>query len=213
MIRALIAEVRQVEIIGGEGWLEHNSVAIAAIVAAGLAALVSVVNRRAQLKHDREMRSQDHVRDAIDDAIVCADETRNALKYFVAVLTSAEDHREEQEAPLSEEVINYLTEQREKTFVQVQAMKGARSRLEIRLEEADAVVETYQKLLQAFTSAFKESFKGIPENRESVTREGDAARGQQLENAFYAFQAACRHWLREGSSGNSSRPNSVAASS
>jgi hypothetical protein len=190
--------VQKVELVGGESWLEHNSVAIAAISAAILAALVAVSNRRAQLRHDRELRNREHVRDGMDTAIVVANEVRTATDKFVIAVTMFEDRRgslrpteqEARQAPLNDE--------REKVLTLLQDMRAARSRLEIRLEESDPVLETYRSTLGGFLDVFGEVHVGIDQNRPARTREGDAEREEEVRTHFLSFQDACRKWFADG---------------
>jgi hypothetical protein len=187
--------VQEVELVGGESWLEHNSVAIAAITAAALAALVAVINQRAQLRHDRELRNHDHIRDTLDDAIIVANNARTAVEHFFNLVTTAEDQRQEKQRQLSKEAIDHLAEQREQAFSQIQSMRRAKARLEIRLEDSDRVVKAYQETLDAFAGLFRQTFRGIRKNRDAASREEDADREQTLDMAFSSFQTACREWL------------------
>jgi ABC-type nickel/cobalt efflux system permease component RcnA len=69
----VLAVIQKVELVGGESWWSHNAgsilVGIAAIIAAGLAAYVSVRNHKQQLAHDRDVRDRDATRESIDQAV------------------------------------------------------------------------------------------------------------------------------------------------
>lgn len=197
MHTAFLLGVQKVELVGGESWFEHNSVAIAAITAAALAAFVAIVNQRAQLKHDRKMRNRDHIRDTIDNAIDTANRTRTAMRQFLSTLTTAEDQRSEHDVELPPEMVNRLTQLREKTISNIRSMRSAQTRLESRLEEDDSVVDAHKAMLSAFLTVFENTFKGIRANRPSATREEDSQREEELKSAFVGFQNACRDWFAD----------------
>jgi predicted RNase H-like nuclease (RuvC/YqgF family) len=68
-----LGAVQKVELVGGESWLSHNLgsflVGLAAIIAATLAAYVSLRNHRQQLAYDRKIRDRDAIRESIDAAV------------------------------------------------------------------------------------------------------------------------------------------------
>jgi len=193
----IFLSVHKVELVGGESWLEHNSVAIAAITAAALAAFVAVANHRAQLRHDREMRNRDHVRDTIDNAIDSANRTRTAMNRFLSLLTTIEDRRGEPNVELPAENIQELIERREETIASIRLMASSQTRLAIRLGAKAPVAKAHKALLSAFLAVFKYAFKGVLENRPSDIREEDTQREQKLESAFGEFRTACEGWFAD----------------
>lgn len=189
--------VQKVELVGGESWLEHNSVAIAAITAAALAAFVAIANHRAQLRHDRAMRNRDHTKDAIDTAVVAANELRIRVDRFFAAVKTEEENREAANYSQSDARLKALMEKRQDVLAGLHAMRAERTRLEIRLDESDPIVETYVSMFDAFIAVAKATFAGISEDRSPELREGDATRKQELRTALAAFQAACRAWFAD----------------
>src|SRR4051794_13194257 len=93
----VLAKVQKVELVGGEGWLEHNTIALAAIGAAALAALVAILNRRAELRHDREMRNRDHIREIIDSSYQEVGQAVKAVSDLMGVVQASEAWREDQQ--------------------------------------------------------------------------------------------------------------------
>lgn len=191
----IAAAVQKVELVGGESWFEHNSVAIAAITAAVLAALVAIVNRRAQLTHDREMRNRDHIRDTIDSAIDVANQTRTVMNQFLSLLDTVEGRRVDPEADLAESLVKSLLGLREKTIASIRLMASSHTRLAIRLEEDDPVTVSYKGVLSAFIAVFKHTHLGVTANRPSATCVGDSQRDEELALSFREFQNACRSWF------------------
>jgi hypothetical protein len=197
MLEAYLGVIRQVELVGGESWLEHHSVAVAAITAAVLAALVSVLNQRAQLKHDRYLRNRDHIRDTLDAAIAIANEMNVAAENFLISVTTFESHRADMSPAPLEMTEGSLEEERWKTVSQLQAMKAAQSRLEIRLEDEDPILKAYDTTRRGFASLLQNVHRGITEDRPQAVREGDEGRVSELEKYFADLRKACRDWLTD----------------
>lgn len=197
MLKVCLGVVQKVELVGGESWLEHHSVAVAAITAAGLAAMVAVLNQRAQLKHDRYLRNRDHIRDTLDAAIAVANEMHVDVETFLISVTTLEGHRDGMGAVSLKDNEHSLEEKRWKVVSELQAMKAAQSRLEIRLEEEDPILEAYDATRRAFATLIQHSHVGVSENRPRDVREGDARRQGELESCFAALRKACRDWLAD----------------
>jgi hypothetical protein len=193
----LLVDVQRVEIVGGESWLWHNSVAIAAIAAAVLAALVAVSNRRAQLKHDRELRSRDYVRDSIDAAIIAANEVRTAVDRFVIAVTGFEKRRGSLQPSQVKATEAGLVERRDEVMRLLQGMRAARSRLEIRLDDSSPVTSTYRSILEGYLDVLGGVHEGIVKNRGSDSSAGDAEREKKVRTHFRSFQRACREWFED----------------
>jgi hypothetical protein len=207
MLSACLAVVQKVELIGGESWLEHHSVAVAAITAAVLAALVSVLNQRAQLRHDRYLRNRDHIRDTLDAAIAIANEMNVDAENFLIAVTTLEEHRADMDPGALEKNKSSREEERWKVVSRLQAMKAAQSRLEIRLEEEDPILEAYDATRRAFASLLQHVHRGIRENRPEAECEGDDGRVAELELHFASLRKACRDWLTDPPRRRFARPH------
>jgi hypothetical protein len=201
--------IQKIELIGGESWLEHNSVAIAAITAAALAALVAVLNQRAQLKHDREMRNRDHIRDTIDSAIASANEALLAVGNFHSNVATAEEWRE-REMPDQEDKAakaasrereerwsSELDRERDEAYPLIQSMRAANIRLEIRLGAAHPIVLSHDATRAAFFELFSASMGGVGKNRAQTERDKDGDLSRAVRDHFLEFRTAAQRWFNE----------------
>lgn len=183
--------------MGGKSWLRENSVAIAAIFAAIVAATVAVMNQRMQLRHDRYLRNRDHMRDAIDNAIVVANEVRTAVDKFSVRVAGLEERRADMENDELDEKVDEVAQRQELVLTKLHAMRAARSRLEIRFDEHDAVLEEYQSALTAFVELSREINQGLADNRSEERREEGSEIEDEALSSLEAFQEACREWLAD----------------
>jgi hypothetical protein len=197
MLEAWLGVVQKVELVGGESWLEHHSVAVAAITAAALAALVSILNQRAQLRHDRYLRNRDLIGDTLDAAMAVANEMNVDVETFVISVKTLESHRDDMDAAAIAQNEQSREEERWKVVSELQAMRAAQSRLEIRLEERDSFLVAYDATRRAFASLLQHSHMGVSENRPESVREEDTGRQEELESNFAALRKACRDWLTD----------------
>jgi hypothetical protein len=188
----------EVELVGGESWLRENSVAVAAIFAAIVAATVSVLNQRSQLKHDRYLRNRDHVRDAIDNAIVVANEVRTAVDRLAVKVTGLEEERDEMDADELTARAGQISERQEVALTKLHSMRAARSRLEIRFGEKDPVLEEYQTALDAFIELSREINQGLVDNRSEELLKKESELEEAALSSLVLFQEACRDWFNDG---------------
>jgi hypothetical protein len=200
--------VQKVELIGGESWLEHDSIAIAAISAAVLAALVAILNRRAQLDHDREMRNRDHVRDTIDEVVELTSEAVKATSLFHTQLRTVESKRKQQamaevdeetfSAGQEEELVSFEEElgtRANHLYEALVALHPVNVRLIMRLGETDAICETFETTRKAIEVFYVEGVPGLDGNRDSAQQ--DNQRKEEVRDSFSTFRYACYGWFKD----------------
>lgn len=192
----LAAAVQKVEIVGGESWLEHNSVAIAAITAAVLAATVAVLNQRRQLVHDRSLRNQDHIRDAIDQATMAGGSTRQAANSLLATTTSLEKKREED----PEASFTALKKERRKAMdellANLQRMHTQLTRLEIRLSQDHSVAAAYREAWECAIDIVHKA-KVVTPDMDAEKKEERKRSSRALTEAYDGYRDACFAWFNE----------------
>jgi hypothetical protein len=209
----LLAGVEKVELIGGEGWLEHNSVALAAIIAAIVAAAVAILNRRAQLRHDRAMRNREHIRDTIDEGVATVNDAAKAVATFQLKVQVTDDNWEQSQRVESDEstpldarqrVQQELQNARNDLYlrsVEVDQMIGElfsiKMRMVTRLGEAHPVVASYDRFVLAVQEFYFSAAGAIHMLRPPDAREDDHLRLDQLRERFKEFRESCYQWFND----------------
>ncbi|HET8956274.1 MAG TPA: hypothetical protein VFN18_11510 [Solirubrobacterales bacterium] len=183
---ALLLSVQKVELLGGETWLEHNSVAIAAILAAALAAGVSVVNRKAQLKHDRELRNRDYVRDAIDTSAGAMNDAIITVHKYVTLC--------ERRPPVVTDLSGELSAAHKAARHDLFRVRTAVVPLELRLGKKHEIVKRYRNGREALLKFFNDAHSV---NADSPQGTLDTQR-KAVGKAYDPFRQACFAWLNEG---------------
>jgi hypothetical protein len=137
----------QVGPVNHESWWSHNSgsiaVAIAAIVAASLAAYVSIRNRREELTQSRDLNERGHIRDTLDSALEQIDQTIAAIIEVasdLAIKDRVNDDAREAWKVGSEEHLD-------RAVVDVLVMRGQQVRLELRLGPEHPIALRHKQLL------------------------------------------------------------------
>jgi len=188
----LLAVVQKVEIVGGESWLEHNSVAIAAITAAILAATVAVLNHRRQLAHDRSLRNQDHVRDTIDEATkVCGIAYQATIRLIAALGTLEASLKRDPGAPRE-----IVMEARNASGERMQEMVTELTRLEMRLGRKHAVANAYRETLRGIATMLREKVLE-PDAETAEVLKLREEREKALNDAYDEYRDACYAWFNE----------------
>jgi hypothetical protein len=209
----LLAAIKKVELVGGESWLEHNSVAIAAIIAAVVAASVAILNRRAQLRHDREMRNREHTRDTIDEAVGTINEAARAVATF-QMKVQATDHnwehfarveadkslpldaqqRVRQDLQKSRNELHSSSQEIDQIIGELVSMKV---RMVTRLGKEHPIVSSYTAFELSVQELYVSEAGAIHMLRPDSMREDDQWRLDTLRNRFKEFREACYRWFND----------------
>jgi hypothetical protein len=199
----LALAVQKVEIVGGESWWEHSTVALAAIGAASLAALVAILNRRAELKHDREMRNRDHIREILDSSYQEVGEAVKKVSDLMGVVLGTEAWRATPQgqtvdgAQLIEEANRELAAVREVAHSTFPDLLRANSRLEMRLGREHPVAVAHDKVRLAINALYDQAPPSLASDREQEVREADDRLREEAGVAYADFREACFRWLNE----------------
>jgi hypothetical protein len=203
----LLADLQKVELIGGESWVAHNSVAFAAIAAATLAATVAILNRRAELKHDRDMRNRDHTRDVIDQSYVQIAQTIKEVSELMGMVQGTEISREEaasdpNSAPETSQqkrkVDQELDTGRDRMHPIIMDLFTTSARLEMRLGEGHPVAETHHRVRSSIAEICDRAPSSLDTNRGPEEREIDNRYRAKSASAHTEFRRACFNWLNQG---------------
>jgi len=210
-VLGLFAGVEKVELIGGEGWLEHNSVAIAAIIAAVVAAGVAILNRRAQLRHDRAMRNREHIRDTIDEAVATVNDAAKTVATFQMKVQATDDHwghfqrvEFEESVPLDarQRVQHELQNTRNELYSSSQEVDqilgqliSMKVRMVTRLGDAHPVVASYNDFEFSVQEIYSSGAGAIHMLRPQGMRDDDQLRLEDLGERFREFREACYGWF------------------
>jgi hypothetical protein len=202
-VNQLILAVQKVELLGGEGWLEHNSVALAAIGAASLAALVSIFNRRAELRHDREMRNRNHLRETLD---LSFDEVRQAIQvvsHMMGLVHGIEEWRSqavpdsEEQTPLIEKLNHELEAARETTKAAILDLFTTTARLQMRFGSSHPITAQHEKFRLVIDALSERAPFSLDENRAQEERDTDIKLREESGAAYAEFREACFDWLNK----------------
>jgi len=183
----------QIGPVSHESWWAHNSgsiaVAVAAILAAGLAAYVAITNRREELAQDRELHERAHIRDTLDRALENIDRSISVNAEANAVARAARTVEDQQK---KEELEDRLKPLLAAAMADETALRGGQVRLELRLGKNHAVATAHQKLVNEL-SAWADTANALARSSDSSIP--DDAGTDQASEAFAAFRAACRTWF------------------
>jgi hypothetical protein len=198
----LIAAVQKVELVGEKSWLEHNSVALAAIGAALLAALVAVLNRRAELQHDREMRNRDHIREIVDLSYVEVGQAIKEISELLGVVRGTETWRnqagpEADDDALIEALDRELGERKADTHAAIMNLTTATGRLEMRLGRSHPIAVAHLEVRRAIQDLDNRAPSSLRENRPGNAREADDRVNAKVATAHTEFREACFAWSNE----------------
>lgn len=207
-----LMQLQQVELVSNESWWSQNSgsifIAIAAIVAAGLAAYVAIRNHHQQLDHDRNMRNREATRTIIDIAVEEIGEAILRTAKFRAQMSAAERARE-QLADLSPddeqklEAARAEVQEAEKdllgavdpAFNAANAMDINTMRLAIRLGDDHPITSHHRQTRDALDKWHDAITRGLEENRNEAEIDQTQQRLTDFGRARTKFDAACRTWL------------------
>lgn len=200
MIHVLSA-VQKVELVGGESWVEHNTIALAAVSAALLAALVAILNRRAELRHDREMRNRDHIREMIDSCYQEVGEAITKVSDVFGVVQGTEawraDNEEVDTTPVTQELNRELEKARNQAHPYLPNLLRANSRLEMRLGTEHPVATTHEDVRRAIQALYDHAPASIATDREQEARGIDVQLTDEAGAAYAEFREACFDWINE----------------
>jgi len=212
----IAVSIQKFEIVGGESWLSHNLgsvlIGLAAIVAAGVAAFVSIRNHKQQLTYDREIRDREGTRQAIDNAV------RGMSDFILQGVTLSGNVMELEEARTALEEIDpeetdalarqQGTVDRANAAVQqvVPLLSAATNtihadtiHLAIRVGKDHPLATTQMKTREALKSWVLVLGIGSSRNRTEEELEAARERTKEFRSARSAFETACLAWMTSGS--------------
>jgi hypothetical protein len=197
----LALAVQKVELIGGESWFEHNSVALAAITAALLAAMVAILNRRAELRHDREMRNRDHIREIVDSSYQEVGQAIKKISDLMGVVLGIEEWRKEagtewvENPALVQELDRELEAARDQAHSTLPNLLTTNSRLEMRLGKEHPVATTHDEVRLAIKAVYDHAPISFKSTREQDAKEIDERLKDAAGSAYAEFREACFKWI------------------
>lgn len=181
--------------------------AVAAILAAGLAAYVAIQNHRRQLEHDRAERDREHARDSIRAAAETIAETLDPLgAYEIAVraddnaakhadtLDGSGDEQAKQEAAKQQlQQAKKVRKARGKVGDRLIKMMVDSISLRISFGAESPVFQHYRELSRTFNGRFQACAPTI-EGRAQREAAGEDDQTDKTGVALDAFQKACEEW-------------------
>jgi prophage maintenance system killer protein len=202
--------IQKVELMDHKSWIAENTgslvIASAAVFAATLAALVSILTQRWQLAHDRHLRNQDHTREVVDAAVARVTDTHSEVSRFLGSVIAveqvredvAEDDQEGEEALAADsQLMKKLKREQDAAYPMVMDLFSLASRLEMRLGDKHPIVEAHRSASDALTDIFLEALPGTTENRDSSAAAEDEARMKTFREAFAELSKACHAWFNQ----------------
>jgi uncharacterized membrane protein len=207
----ILAAIQKVEVVGGESWWSHNSgslfIGIAAVVAASVAAYISIRNHREQLIHDREIRDRDATREAIDSAVEGISDCILRAATFSAQITSLESARDrlEESEPGAESDLRGAIDRAlaaveidfPSVVAAVNTMFSNTIRLAIRLGDDHPITARHAETRNALGKQMRAVEEGRHENRSEAQKKAAEELVNDLQIARTAFESACYAWLNE----------------
>lgn len=217
---ALLQAVVEVRVGQPESWLTQNAgsfaVALAAIVAAGLAAFVATRNHQHQLSNDRDIRNRAHIRNTLDVAVEGATSAINETTGFSSFLEvgvamseidgdapSAEEH--EEFASAYQGWGDELMAKMMSADNAVLAMRTHNIRIELRLGEDHPITVHHERLragLAEWDEALRRSARdatpaGLDQAEDEKHQAEDEKHLDRLATVLNEFRIECRRWFRE----------------
>jgi hypothetical protein len=182
---------------------------VAAIIAAGLAAYVSIRNHKQQLAHDRDVRYRDATRESIDNAVrgmsdfilqgVTFSGYINALELARSALEEIDSSelaaRAEQQADVEtnnakiQEIVPLLS-------AATNTIHADTIHLAIRVGKKHSLTTTQERVREALKTWLLALDKGSDRNRTEKELVEANNRRTDFRNARAAFEAACFAWMR-----------------
>lgn len=198
-----------------ESWWDQNAgslfIAVAAMVAAGLAAFVSIWNTKRQLAHDRELRHFDHIRDTIDGALSIVTEAVKTASLLSTQVKRTEPAREavsalegakgtpveilEDKTDEASESESELRSRERALYSNLVEMNTMTPRLEVRLGKDDPITARFQELYRTVQELYAHFEPAVRANRQQAERQGDEATADAVIHSFRAFRTACYRWF------------------
>ena len=205
-----LAAIQKVELVGGESWWSHNLgslvVGVAAIVAAGLAAYISVRNHKQQLAHDREIRDRDATRKAIEIAVqgmsgfilegVTFAEKIRILEKNRALI--AEDPDDDEAAAWQRRLHSAESEANKivpSIYAATNTMHANTILLAIRLGKKHPITTAHAETREALKLWFVGLSRARTNNRDEAGLEASEKALKLISGARTKFETACFSWM------------------
>jgi hypothetical protein len=206
--------VQRVELVGGESWLSHNLgsllVGLAAIIAATLAAYVSIRNHKQQLSYDRKIRDRDAIRESIDAAVRgISDLVLQAITLSGNVRTLEETREDFEEVDVNDAdamarqraLVDQATAPAKATVpvlsAAINTVHADTIHLSIRLGDKHPVPKSQVKTREALKSWVLLLNLGLGRNRTEEELKAAADGQKAFATARRDFESACFAWLNE----------------
>jgi hypothetical protein len=210
-MEGLLLAALNVQLASSESWLSHNSgsllLAVAAIAAATLAALVAILNHRAQLAHDRDMRNREHTRDSLDAAVANVSTAIDVLGILAGDIGVRDLHvralglelgRGDEDSDPSDELARAdqeLQSEIDAHFARSSeselALRLNHNRLELRFGDSHPIVLAHATVEGKLRSRYEDLRLALSR---SSTLQHDVV-DSELREAVATFKAACRDWF------------------
>jgi hypothetical protein len=187
----------QIGPVDHESWWAHNSgsiaVAIAAVVAAGLAAYVSIKNRREELAQNRELNERDHIRNTLDSVLEQIDRIMAANTSVYSRLAArdaieSEDARKEWDSEIREHLSVAQNEEI--------AMRGRQVQLELRFGLDHPIASSHKELLDELSDWLSWMGRSLRSADPIDTAVGVESM-KSIGKTFRRFRTECRKWFSQ----------------
>ena len=188
-------------------------ISCAAVIAAYIAAKTAYKRQRAQLAHDLTVRSIEHIRDAIDQAVEVVHETSKAFADFRLSIPDWEEKRPGLEAELEADdtspdarqkarddlvaMLDEVTDEHGAAIDRLVEMVAMETRLKLRLGSNNDIPQLTSSLRAAWQRFAASLMVGQTDFRSSEQIEETEAIEAEADGLYSEFHLACERWLTE----------------
>jgi hypothetical protein len=221
VLAAVFNEPVEVQVVGGNSQaleilltlIAPMLIAGAAVMAARIAAATANKRQREQLAHDLIVRSMQHIRDAIDEAVEIVYEGSKAVADFSISIPLWEVSRPALEAQLVDEEaspeakkmakerlmseLGEVTSEHGGTLDQLSELLASSTRLKLRLGSNHEIPKLAESLRRAWAELTALLIKGQTASRtpEEITETEE--KEHEADGIYSEFHLACERWLTE----------------
>lgn len=186
-------------------------ITVAAVTAAVIAAKTAGRRQMRELAHDRDIRRDEHRRDALDDSLEVANAVRGTFTDFRPILATAEQRRSDIETALDDvekgsarefelreemgEVNRSLREEWFKLLAGVEDFKNAVVRLQLRFTQEHPVTKGALAFLQAWEGLERALRPLLLRNMNKTVLDDSENANAAAREAYGRFMDTCSAWL------------------
>jgi hypothetical protein len=175
-------------------------VAVAAVTAAAIAARTAGRRQERQLLHDRDIRREEHRRDAVDTAVEIANGVRGHYVVFRSIFKSRERLDPEESAEKFEAASERLSAAWDEMSEGMEEFLNATVRLQLRFPREHPIIEAARALVDlwaALASVTGPLARASDEQSRELLKSADDECGKGYEQ----FMDTCAAWLSGGDQG------------